>query len=140
MYGWYIEECIFSTWWQNWDKFKTFLWQMHVVYFEQLSGAVRTQKLVKILFWTVCNLFLHFKHLSVIFGRNQEKTFKNVRKNCVFSNSLKLVHMQMLVDSLRRYFEVVFFLLIFYFLKHFQVFSWFQPKNHWKTLEMNKKG
>ena len=53
---------------------------MSVVYFDQLWGAVRTQKLVKILFWAVFNLL----------DENQ-KQGKMFEKQC-FSYTLKVHH------------------------------------------------
>ena len=66
---------------------------MSVVYFDQLLGAVRTQKLVEILF---------FQPFSTFFSDFTPEI-----------NLSKLVNMQKLVDSLRGYPKIVFFGLIF---------------------------
>ena len=61
--------------------------------------------------------------VEILFGPfltwNWEKTFENIRKNCILSYYLKLVNMQTLADSLRGYLKFVFFQLIF---------SWKRPK------------
>ena len=40
--------------------------KLDVVYFDQLSGAACTRKLVNILFSAVFNLFLLFKHVEIL--------------------------------------------------------------------------
>ena len=61
-----------------------------VVYFDQLSGAARTWKLVKTAFLPFSTFFHLCKLFSMNFGM---KSRKNIWKNCVFSYSLKLVDM-----------------------------------------------
>ena len=90
---------------------------MCVVYFNQLSGVAHTPKLVKIPFLVNFNLFCPFLTFVIDFWSEIKK---NVWKNSVLSYSLKLVDMQMLVDSLREYLQFVFFQLIFKF-KYYQV-------------------
>ena len=68
-----------------------------VVYFDQLLGAVRTQKLLK-LFST---FFDHLKLFSVISRQNQQKNVWKWTKIVTFVYSSKLVDMKKLVDSLR---------------------------------------
>ena len=68
-----------------------------VVYFHQLLNAVRTQKLVEILFRGRFNLFCSF---MMLVGDFYPKTRKNVQTNCIFSHLLKLVETQTLIDSL----------------------------------------
>ena len=59
------------------------------VYFNHLLGAARTQKLVKILFSAVFNLFVHFKPFSVISRLKSTKNVWKLKKMC-FCPLLKL--------------------------------------------------
>ena len=56
----------------------------HVVYFDQLLGAVRTQKLVELIFFSGFQGFLFISNLFLWFhARNQQKTSekeKNIYK------------------------------------------------------------
>ena len=72
--------------------------------FDQLSDAACTRKLVEILFGPLSEFFLF---LSTFLGLFCPKRRKKVGKNCVFSYSLKLVDIQMLIDSLK-FLTVVF--------------------------------
>ena len=81
-----------------------------VVYFNQLLGAASTQKLVKLLFSAVFNLFCSFQtFFSDFMPEINKKRLKKNKKKCVFVYSSQLVGMQKLVDSLRGYIEFVFF-------------------------------
>ena len=90
-----------------------------VVYFDQLLGAVSTQKLVKLLFPALFNLFCSFQTFFSDFTDEINKKRLKKNKKMVFVYSSKLVDMQKLVDSLRGYLEIVFFQLIFYFFNIF---------------------
>ena len=75
--------------------------------------------------------FFISKVFQWIYVWNQEKTLKNIWKNCVLSYSLKLVNMQMLVNSLRGTTQ--------FFSNFLKVFTWFQTEIHCKTFEIKKK-
>ena len=57
------------------------IWRANVVYFDQLLGAAPTQKLVKLLFSAVFNLFVNFYPINYQKKRNQSKLTKNVEKS-----------------------------------------------------------
>ena len=88
-----------------------------VVYFDQLSGAGHTQKVVKQLFPAVFNLFCSFQTFFSDFTPEiNKKTPQNEQKRNLFSYfaySSKLVYMQKLVDSLRAFGWFVFRFLTF---------------------------
>ena len=42
-------------------------------YFDQISAAVSTLKLAEMIFLAVFNLFVHFRHFSIIFSENKKK-------------------------------------------------------------------
>ena len=110
--------------WSPWREIRRLI----VVYFDQLSGAARTRKPVKLLFFSRFQPFLFVLNLFQWFhASNQQITSENEQKTCFFSYfsySLKLVDMQKLVDSLRA--EVpwnhVFSVDFFTFLNVFQQF------------------
>ena len=84
-----------------------------VVYFDQLLGAACTGKLVITLLGTFSTFFVDFQTFSVNFHlKTLLNIFKKLKK-LSFSYSLKLVDMQMLVNSLGGYLDFVFFQLIF---------------------------
>ena len=83
---------------------------MIVVYFDQLSGAFITWKLVETFFFSrFSTFFVHFKAFSVISPLKSTKNVWKWTKKRVFVYSSKLVDMQKLADSLRGYLEFVFF-------------------------------
>ena len=109
----WVSEDVFSPIFQDDDQHSEINQNKYVVYFDQLLGAARTQKLVETLFSAVFNLFLLISNLFQWFhGWNHCKTSGNGPK-MDFAYSSRLVDMQKLVDSLRGYREIVFFRLIF---------------------------
>ena len=109
--------------------YHSYFTDMSIVYFDQLSGAACTPKLVKILFFASFYLFWKFSTLFI-------KTVpKNFGSKIVFDTSSAFLPFleiwpafacQPALKSLK--------------LSFFKHFSWFQMKNHWKTFEMNKTG
>ena len=87
-------------------KYKT------VVYFDQLSVAAGTWQLVRMIFWPFFGNFQTFFFLRSFFIFFNLKS----RKSVFFSNSLKLVDTQTLVDSLSGYpiFNLFWFFLSFF--------------------------
>ena len=102
------------------------------MYFDQLSGAACTWKLVKTFFFSRFQAFLFNFYLFQWFhAGNQQKRSENEQKKVVFfpniAYSVKLVDMRKLVDSLMGYLAFVFFQLIFYLFRRFSViFDWFK--------------
>ena len=99
------------------------------MYFHQLLGAACTRMLVEIFILSRFQLFSSFKHFSVIFCLKS-------RRNCILSYSLKLVDMQMLLDSMRRSLKFIFFSSFLCFSTFFLDFS----QKSLKKLEIMKKG
>ena len=94
------------------------LTQSLVVYFDQLLGAARTQKLVETFFQTCFLPFLFISNLFRWFHTwNQQKTSEKEQKKHVFVYSSKLVDKQKLVNSLKGYPAIVFFPVIFKYPK-----------------------
>ena len=96
------------------------IYAVTVVYFDQLSGAAGTRKLVKQLCSAVFILFCSFWTFFSDFTAKNNKKHLKMNKKLIFVFSSKLVDMQKLVDSLRGYLECAFFglfcsfILLFY--------------------------
>ena len=108
----------------TYDTSKTLL--MCVVYFNQLLGVARTQKLVETFFSAVFQKLMFISNLlQWFYAWNQQKTSEKEQKH-VFVYSSKQVDMQKLVDSLRGYLKIVFF--------RFVDFRCERLKNGWKNV------
>ena len=88
-----------------------FRW-LRVVYFDQLLGVARTQKLVELLFSAVFNLFCSFQTFFSDFTAEIKKKSEKEQKTC-FCLLLRAGQHAKASDSLRGYLEIVFFRLIF---------------------------
>ena len=74
------------------------------MYFDNLLGAARTQKLVKKIFQPFVNLFCSFQSFFSDFTVEINKKHLKMKKKWDFVFSSKLVDMQKLVNSLRELF------------------------------------
>ena len=96
---------------------------MFVVYFEQLLGAVHTQKLVKLLFFSCFQPFLLIFNLFQWFhGGNQHAVTKNQPKKDNFEVPPQGVNQLLHVDQLWGVDKKPFF------CSFSDVFCWFYPK------------
>ena len=108
--------------------YHSYFTDMSVVYFDQLSGAACTPKLVKILFCRVLPFLFIF---NLIHKNRTEKLWIQI----VFDTSSAFLPFLGIWPAFAC--RPALKSLKLSFFKHF---SWFQMKNHWKTFEMNKTG